>query len=49
MIVNAIKHKKAMAKAKAAQNSGTDTVHEVKKENLEEANDNTDIDDKEEK
>jgi simple sugar transport system permease protein len=49
MIVNAIKHKKAMAKAKAAQNSGTDTVHEVKAENIEKANDNTDIEDKEEK
>ena len=49
MIVNAIKHKKAMAKAKAAQNSGTDTVQEVKAENIEKANDNTDIKDKEEK
>ena len=35
MIVNAIKHKKAMAKAKAAQNSGTDTVQEVKAEKIE--------------
>lgn len=49
MIVNAIKHKKAMAKANAAQNSGTDTVHEVKAENIEKANDSTDINDKEEK
>ena len=36
-------------KAKAAQNSGTDTVQEVKAENIEKANDNTDIKDKEEK
>ena len=49
MIVNAIKHKKAMAKANAAQNSGTDTVHEVKAENIEKANDSTEIKDKEEK
>jgi simple sugar transport system permease protein len=49
MIINAIKHKRAMAKAKATQNSDTDTVHEVKAENIEKANDSTEIKDKEEK
>jgi general nucleoside transport system permease protein len=55
MIVNAIKHKKAMAKAKKLQNDGVDTKEEtiVNKDaevnNEEKANDNTDIDDKEEK
>lgn len=55
MIVNAIKHKKAMAKAKKLQNDGIDMKEEtiVNKDaevnNTEKANDNTDIDDKEEK
>ena len=49
MIINAIKHKKAMAKSKKAQNSGTDEVHEAKPENIEKSNDSTDINDKEEK
>ncbi len=55
MIVNAIKHKKAMAKARKLQNDGIDMKEEtiVNKEaevnNTEKANDTTDIDDKEEK
>jgi simple sugar transport system permease protein len=54
MIVNAIKHKKAMAKAKKTQNESSDIVQEaanseVKQENIEKSNDSTDINDKEEK
>lgn len=55
MIVNAIKHKKAMAKAKKLQNDGVDTKEEIivnkdtEVNNIEKAKDNTDIDDKEEK
>ncbi|OOM78762.1 beta-methylgalactoside transporter inner membrane component [Clostridium puniceum] len=49
MIVNAIKHKKSMAKAKKAQNSGTDAVHEVNSNNVEKSNDSIDINNKEEK
>lgn len=54
MIVNAIKHKKAMAKAKKAQNESADIIQEavndeVKQENIEKSNDSTDINDKEEK
>lgn len=54
MIINAIKHKKAMAKAKKAQNESADMVqepanNELKPKNIEKSNDSTDINDKEEK